>query len=138
MWRLHVLAHVEAQEGDPQHLGEPLGHLGLADAGGAGQKEGAHGLLGVAQAGAGDLDRRAQPLDRLVLAEDLRLELGFEAAELLLVVALHPAGRDLGHGGQHLFEVRYCATSASPRRATAAPASSSRSIALSGSLRSRR
>ena len=32
---LHVLRHVEAQHLDAQHLGQPLGHLGLADAGGA-------------------------------------------------------------------------------------------------------
>ena len=53
---LHVLAHVEAQERDAQHLGELLGDLGLADAGGAGEEEGADRLLGRAQAGARELD----------------------------------------------------------------------------------
>ena len=92
MCALHVLAHVEAQEGDAQHLGELLGHLGLADAGRAGEQEAADRLLRIAQAGAGDLDRRGQALDRLVLAEDDLLELGLEAAELLAVVPLDPAG----------------------------------------------
>ena len=44
--------------------------LGLADAGRAGEQVGADRLLGVAQAGAGQLDRGGQRLDRLVLAVD--------------------------------------------------------------------
>ena len=71
---LHVLRHVEAQELDAEAGGELLGDLGLADAGRAGEQVGADRLLGVAQAGAGELDRRGQRLDRLVLAVDDPLE----------------------------------------------------------------
>jgi hypothetical protein len=71
-----------------------------------GQQEGPYRLLSVAQAGAGDLDRRDQPLDRLVLAEDVRAQLLLQLAELLLVVPLDPARRHLRHDGEHLLQVR--------------------------------
>src|SRR6185503_3427464 len=35
---LHVLAHVEAQELDPEHLGQLLGQLGLSDPGPIGNR----------------------------------------------------------------------------------------------------
>ena len=46
---LHVLAHVEAQELHAQRLGELLGELGLADAGGPGEQEDPIGLSGRAR-----------------------------------------------------------------------------------------
>ena len=55
---LHVLRHVEAHELDAESGGELAGHLGLADAGRAGEQVRADRLLAVAQAGAGQLDRR--------------------------------------------------------------------------------
>ena len=67
---LHVFRHVEADELDAEAGGELLGHLGLADAGRAGEQVAADRLLRLAQAGAGELDRRRQRLDRLVLAVD--------------------------------------------------------------------
>ena len=55
---LHVFRHVEAQQLDAERRGELLGDLGLADAGRAGEQVAADRLLRLAQAGAGQLDRR--------------------------------------------------------------------------------
>ena len=71
---LHVFRHVEAQQLDAEGIGELARHLGLADAGRAGEQVAADRLFRLAQAGAGELDRRGQLLDRLVLAEDDALQ----------------------------------------------------------------
>ena len=57
---LHVFRHVEAQQLDAQRIGQLLGDLGLADAGRAGEQVVADRLFRLAQAGAGQLDRRGQ------------------------------------------------------------------------------
>ena len=57
---LHVFRHVEAHQLDAERRGELLGHLGLADAGRAREQVAADRLLRLAQAGAGQLDRRGQ------------------------------------------------------------------------------
>ena len=67
---LHVFRHVEADQLDAERGGELLGHLGLADAGRPGEQVAADRLLRLAQAGAGELDRGDERLDRLVLAVD--------------------------------------------------------------------
>ncbi len=56
----------------PRTVRELLGELGLADAGGAGEQEAAGRLVGVAEAGARQLDHRRELLDRRVLAVDQR------------------------------------------------------------------
>ena len=66
---LHVLGHVEAQQLHAHQGGQLPRHLGLADAGGAGEQVAADRLLRLAQARAGELDGAGQRLDRLVLAE---------------------------------------------------------------------
>ncbi len=58
--RLHVLAHVEAQELDAEDRRQLLGDLGLADARRAGEQERADRLLRMAEAGARQLDGRRQ------------------------------------------------------------------------------
>ena len=83
---LHVLGHVEADQLDAQDEGELLGDLGLADAGGAGEQEGADRLVRLAQAGARQLDRRRQRVDRLVLAEHDALQVAVEVLQRVAVV----------------------------------------------------
>ncbi len=66
----HVLAHVVARELVPEVQRELLGQLGLPDARGAGEEEGAGWTIGLPESGAGALDRARDQLDRFVLAED--------------------------------------------------------------------
>jgi hypothetical protein len=96
---LHVLAHVEADQRDGEHLGEGLGELGLADAGRAGEQERADRLVGAREAGAGPLDRGGDGRDGLILAED---QVGEALAQVLQDVAVRGRdrlGRDAGHAG---------------------------------------
>jgi hypothetical protein len=55
----------------------------LPTPGGPGEQVVADRLFRLAQAGAGQLDRRGQRLDRVVLAEHHALEFGFEVAQHL-------------------------------------------------------
>ncbi len=80
---LHVLRHVEADQLDAHDLGQLLGDLGLADTGRAGEQVAADRLDRVAQAGAAELDRRRQGLDRLVLAVHRGLDVLVERAQRL-------------------------------------------------------
>ena len=75
---LHVLAHVEAGEGDAEHLGELTRELRLADPGGSREQEAADRPLQGTETRAPQLDRGGDRADRLVLAEDHGLELFFE------------------------------------------------------------
>ena len=86
---LHILRHVEADELDAHGGGELPRDLGLADAGGAGEQVVADRLLRLPQAGAGQLDRGGQRLDRLVLAEHHRLQVALQIPQRLLVVGGH-------------------------------------------------
>ena len=54
---LHIFGHVEADELDAEARRELTRDLGLADAGRTREEIGADRLLGVAQAGARELDR---------------------------------------------------------------------------------
>ena len=60
---LHIFRHVEAHHLDAERLGELVGDFRLADAGRAGEQIAADRLFAVAQAGAGQFDRRGQRLD---------------------------------------------------------------------------
>ncbi len=102
---LHVLGHVEADQFDPHDPGELARDLGLADPGRAREQVAADRLLGIAQAGAGELDRAGQRLDRPVLAEHHRLELGAEVAQHLLVAGVDVLDRHPRHLGDHLLDV---------------------------------
>jgi hypothetical protein len=68
--RLHVLAHVEAQELDAEDGGELLGQLGLADARRPGEEEGADGVILMAEPRTRELDGVDDLGDGLVLAVD--------------------------------------------------------------------
>ncbi len=83
---LHIFGHVEALQRDAHDRGELARDLGLADAGRAGEQVVADRLVGIAQAGAAELDRRGELLDRQVLAEDDALQVRLEMLEHLLVV----------------------------------------------------
>jgi hypothetical protein len=135
----HVFRHVEAQQFHAERIGQLLGHLGLADAGGAREQVVADGLFRLAQAGARQLDRRRQRLDRVVLAEDHALERAFEVLEHLA------SSLETFLGGMRAILATTASISLAPMvlrrldsatRCCAAPASSMTSMALSGSLRS--
>ena len=68
--RLGVLAHVEAQELDAEGERELLGEFRLADSGRAGEEERADGLVGLAEAGARELDGVRHLRDGVILPED--------------------------------------------------------------------
>ena len=90
---------------DAHDPGELARDLGLADAGRAGEQVAADRLLRVAQAGARQLDRARQRLDRPVLAEHHRLELAIEVAQHLLVAGVDVLDRHPRHLGDHLLDV---------------------------------
>ena len=96
---LHVFGHVEAQQLDAHEVGELLGDFRLADAGRAGEQVAADRLLRLAQAGARQLDRRGERLDRLVLAEHDALQVLLEIDEHLGVALGDRLRRDARHGG---------------------------------------
>ena len=102
---LHVFRHVEADQLDAHGGGQLPRHLGLADAGRAGEQVVADRLLRLAQAGARQLDRRRQRLDRLVLAEHHRLQVALQVAQRLLVVGRHALRRDARDLGDDLLDV---------------------------------
>ena len=83
----------------PSEARNLLGDFGLADAGRAGEQVAADRLFRLAQAGARELDRRRQRLDRLVLAVDHALERLLEMAQHLGIVLRHRLWRDPRHGG---------------------------------------
>ena len=106
---LGELGHVELDEGVlvvEQELRQGLGQLGLSDAGGAGEDEGATGALGVLQAGTGAADRLRQGLDGLVLTDDALVELGLHVKELGGLGLGQLDHRDAGGHGQDLGDER--------------------------------
>ncbi len=102
---LHVLAHVEAEELDPELGRQLLGHLGFADPGRAGEEEGADRLFRVPQTGPGAQDRAAQGVDGRILPEDLPLEVAVEMLQPSAVGGGDAARRDAGDGGDHRFDI---------------------------------
>ena len=102
---LHELAHVDLDErvlGAEHELCERLGELGLADPGGPEEDEGADRALRVLEAGPGAPDGAGDGLDRLLLADEPRVEdlLHLEQALRLLL-------RDARHGdaGPHRHDL---------------------------------
>lgn len=106
--RLHVLAHVEADQFDAQLQRELLGHLGLAHAGGAGEQEVADRLVRIAQAATRELDRRGKRFDGGILTEDDHLQVALQVLQHVLVGRGHLFGGDarhLGHDGFDFLDV---------------------------------
>ena len=79
-----------------QEFGERLGQLGLADAGGAEEQEGAERAVRVLQAGAGAADGGGDGLDRILLADDALADRLFHVEQLLALAFHHPLDRDAG------------------------------------------
>ncbi|VEB44864.1 Protein of uncharacterised function (DUF3170) [Chromobacterium violaceum] len=136
---LHVLGHVEADQLDAEDVGQLARQFGLADAGRAGEQEGADGLLRIAQAGAGHLDRAGEALDRLLLAEHHVLQIALQVLQHVLVVAGDRLRRNAGDLGDDLFDLRLVDHLLLPRLRQdllRGAASSITSMALSGRWRS--
>ena len=96
---LHVFGHVEADQLHAHGIGELPRHLGLADAGGAGEQEAAGRLLRIAQTAARHLDRRGQRIDGLVLTEHHGFQVAVQVLQLAAIVGRHVVrrnARDLG------------------------------------------
>ena len=102
----HVFRHVEAQQLDTHAVGELLGDFGLADAGRAGEQEGADRFAWIAEAGAGHLDRLGQRVDGGVLAEDHVLQVAVEVLQAAAIVGRHMRRRDARDLGDDLLDVR--------------------------------
>ena len=136
---LHVLRHVEAQQLDTHQLGELLCDLGLADAGRPGEQVAADRLLRLAQARAGELDRRRQRGDGRSWPNTTR----FRSFSRLAITSA--SDLDTVFGGMRAIVATVASISLhrifflrlpSGTSICEAPVSSMTSIALSGSLRS--
>ena len=103
----HIFRHVEPHQLHAQGQGEAAGHLGFADAGGAGEEIAADGLFRLAQAGPGQLDGIGQGVDGRILAEHPRLDPGRQLGQLGLVVVRYPLWRDAGHARHHRFHIAH-------------------------------
>ena len=93
---LHVLGHVDAYHGllgIEQVLGQRLGQLGLAHAGGAEEQERANGTVRVGKSRTVAADGTGHDTHGLVLADDAALQNLFQIDELF-----HLALHHLGHG----------------------------------------
>ncbi len=101
----HVLGHVEAQQFDPHDMGQLTRHLGLADAGGAGEQEAADRLVRRLEPGAGQLDRRRQAVDGLILTEHQHLEIAIQVLEQLAIGAGHALRRNPRDGSDHRLDL---------------------------------
>ncbi len=103
---LHIFGHVDADHVPlvvKEGLGQSLGQLRLAHAGGAQEDKGANGAALILQARPAPQNGLADGGDGLVLADDPAVE-DLRQAEELLLLALHQlADRDAGpladHGG---------------------------------------
>ena len=85
-----------------QELGERLGQLGLADAGGAEEDERPARALRVLEAGPGAADGLADRLDGVLLADDPLVQLVLHAEELRGLLLGELVDGDAGPDGQHL------------------------------------
>mgnify|MGYP000187657464 CR=1 FL=1 len=79
-----------------QALGQRLGELGLAYAGGAQEEEAADGLVRVGETSTAAAHGRGNGGDGLVLADDALMQLALQALQLV-ELALHHLGH--GHAG---------------------------------------
>ena len=102
---LHVLAHVEADEGDAENMGELPRHFGLADARRPAEQVAADRLVRLAQPRARHLDRGGDRGDGFVLTEHDGLQVALQSLQGRLVAAADVLGRDAGDLGHHAFDV---------------------------------
>ena len=105
---LHVFRHVDADQRRlvvEQELGQRLGQLGLADAGGPQEHERADRPVRVLQAGARAAHRGRHRLDGFRLADDALGELLLHVEQLLALAFEHPVDRHAGPARHHLRDV---------------------------------
>ena len=105
---LHVLGHVEADEGArvvEEELGEPPRHLGFPDARGAEEDERAHRPVRVLHAETRAPDGAADGLNGGVLPDDPLLERFLHVEELLGFLDLERRDRDPGPARDDLLDV---------------------------------
>ena len=113
---LHILGHVDTHKRAliiEQALGQRLGELGLAYAGGAQEEEAADGLVRIGKARTAAAHSCGDGGDGLVLANDALMQLALQALELVELALHHlghghtgPGAHDLGNlvGGHLLVE----------------------------------
>ena len=97
----HVFRHIEPQKFDGKAGGELLGHFGFAHASWARKQIVADGLFRLAQARAGQFDRRAQRLDSFVLPKHHAFEGFFQIAQGFGIIFGHRFGGDTGDFGNN-------------------------------------
>src|ERR1051325_8240592 len=105
---LHVLRHVEADQmllRAEEELGQPSRHLGLPDARGAKEDEGAHGAVRRGDAEAGAADGAGDGADGLVLAHDPAHQHLFHVDEVRRLVGFDGRDRDVRPGADDLLDV---------------------------------
>ncbi len=102
---LHVFAHVEAGQLHSKLSCQLPRQLRLADAGGAGEKETAHGFFRVAETGAGRFDCRRHLIQGLVLPEEGEFQVGLKVFQYRPVVMGYGSGRNPRHAGDDGFYV---------------------------------
>ena len=111
---LHILGHVDTHERAlviEQALGQRLGELGLAYAGGAQEEEAADGLVWVGETRTAATHGRGYSGDGLVLTDNALMQLALQALQLVELALHHlghghtgPGAHDLGDlVGGHLF-----------------------------------
>ena len=102
---LHVLGHVERDQRrvvTEEELGERLGELGLADAGGAEEDERTRRPLRVLETGTGAADRLRHRGDGALLADDALVEVLLHLEQTLGLLLGELVHRDTGPQRQHL------------------------------------
>ena len=102
---LGELGHIDANQRIlivEQELGQRLGQLGLAHAGGAGKDERTGRALRVLQAHAGTADGAGQGGHRLILADNALVQLGFHVEQLLGLSLGQLEHRNTGGGADDL------------------------------------
>ena len=104
---LHIFRHVEAQQLDAHDGGELAGHLGLADAGRAGEEVRADWLVRFAQASPGELDRRRKRLNGFILAVDNALEVRLKILQRGSIVLGDLFRRNAGDLGDDRLDLAY-------------------------------
>ena len=101
---LHVLGHVDAHHGllgIEQVLGQRLGQLGLAHAGGAEEQERANGTVRVGKSRTVAADGTGHHTHSLVLADDAALQHFLQVDELFHLALHHLGHRDARPGGHN-------------------------------------
>ena len=105
---LAVLAHVDADHRAlvvEQEVGQRLGQLGLADAGGAEEQERSGRPVGVGDPGPAAAHRVGHGLHGLPLSDHALAQLVFHPQQLGGLALQQPSGRDAGPGRHHVGDV---------------------------------